>query len=290
MMGHRYFFLILLTLGVIRVDSFAVISSSVPAWRDNQQKSYRFSSLSPWSCSRNGIVLKGSVSDDGDNRKVDKNENGDAKRRSKVDDLVQTISLRMRRVTFLSWWTQVILTVVSSVTLMFTRNVMNIETVSVTAAAATASRSTSALVPNYFLAGSSIVLSFGSIFWTWATRRLSRRLVRKPTTRIQAANMLRKSITLGTYLNLAGMTLSILGAAQIVGSLAIKVLTTSANPAQTMYQQGGIMLIQPLDILVVQANNNTLFSHFCSIVAYLFLGRSIEQLDPPSVDDNERTR
>ena len=75
MMGHRYFFLILLTLGVIRVDSFAVISSSVPAWRDNQQKSYRFSSLSPWSCSRNGIVLKGSVSDDGDNRKVDKNEN-----------------------------------------------------------------------------------------------------------------------------------------------------------------------------------------------------------------------
>tara|TARA_B110001450_G_scaffold235313_1_gene239929 strand:+ start:67 stop:939 length:873 start_codon:yes stop_codon:yes gene_type:complete len=290
MMGHRYFFLILLTLGVIRVDSFAVISSSVPAWRDNQQKSYRFSSLSPWSCSRNGIVLKGSVSDDGDNRKVDKNENGDAKRRSKVDDLVQTISLRMRRVTFLSWWTQVILTAVSSVTLMFTRNVMNIETVSVTAAAATASRSTSALVPNYFLAGSSIVLSFGSIFWTWATRRLSRRLVRKPTTRIQAANMLRKSITLGTYLNLAGMTLSILGAAQIVGSLAIKVLTTSANPAQTMYQQGGIMLIQPLDILVVQANNNTLFSHFCSIVAYLFLGRSIEQLDPPSVDDNERTR
>jgi uncharacterized membrane protein len=234
--------------------------------------------------------LKGSVSDDGDNRKVDKNENGDAKRRSKVDDLVQTISLRMRRVTFLSWWTQVILTAVSSVTLMFTRNVMNIETVSVTAAAATASRSTSALVPNYFLAGSSIVLSFGSIFWTWATRRLSRRLVRKPTTRIQAANMLRKSITLGTYLNLAGMTLSILGAAQIVGSLAIKVLTTSANPAQTMYQQGGIMLIQPLDILVVQANNNTLFSHFCSIVAYLFLGRSIEQLDPPSVDDNERTR
>jgi len=290
MMGHRYFFLILLTLGVIRVDSFAVISSSVPARRDNQQKSYRFSSLSPWSCSRNGIVLKGSVSDDGDNRKVDKNENGDAKRRSKVDDLVQMISLRMRRVTFLSWWTQVILTVVSSVTLMFTRNVMNIETVSVTAAAATASRSTSALVPNYFLAGSSIVLSFGSIFWTWATRRLSRRLVRKPTTRIQAANMLRKSITLGTYLNLAGMTLSILGAAQIIGSLAIKVLTTSANPAQTMYQQGGIMLIQPLDILVVQANNNTLFSHFCSIVAYLFLGRSIEQLDPPSVDDNERTR
>jgi hypothetical protein len=50
------------------------------------------------------------------------------------------------------------------------------------------------------------------------------------------------------------------------------------------------MLLQPLDILVVQANNNTIFSHFCSLAAYLFLGRSISQLDPPSVEGDDRSR
>ncbi|MGK3733943.1 MAG: hypothetical protein ACI8RD_002063 [Bacillariaceae sp.] len=241
-------------------------------------------------------ALKRRLSDDNDEEEGIIKEVEDfgkpPKRRPKVDDLVQLVSLRMRRVTFLSWWAQMILTVVSSVTLLFTRNVMNLDTASSVAgmaSAAATSANRAALLPNYFLAGSSIALSFGSVFWTWATRRLSRRLLRKPTTRIQAANMLRKSITVGVWLNLIGMLLALFGAGQIIGSLAIKVLTTSTGAA-TVYQQGGVMLLQPLDILVVQANNNTIFSHFCSLAAYLFLGRSISQLDPPSVEGDDRSR
>ena len=103
--------------------------------------------------------------------------------------------------------------------------------------------------------------------------------------------MLRKSITVGTCLNLMGMALALFGAEQIVGGLAIKVLTTSTS-APTVYAAGAQAsnLLQPLDILVVQANTNTLFSHFCSVVAYLFLGRSIGQLDPPSFESDERPR
>lgn len=199
---------------------------------------------------------------------------------SSVDALVKLVSLRMRRVSFLSWWAQVILTAVSAVTLLFTRNVLNLE----------ANPANKVLLPNYFLAGSSIGLSLGSIFWTWATRRLARRLLRKPTTRIRAANMLRKSIAVGTSVNLLGIGLAIAGAEQIVGGLAIKVLTTS-QAAQAVYQGAqAANLLQPLDILVVQANTNTLFSHFCSVVAYLFLSRSIGQLDPPSVEGDERPR
>jgi hypothetical protein len=215
-----------------------------------------------------------------DDDDVANDENDEISRRPKVDDLVQLVSLRMRRVSFLSWWAQVILTTVSSVTLLFTRNVLNLE----------ANPANKALLPNYFLAGSSIALSLASVFWTWATRRLSRRLLRKPTTRIQAANMLRKSITVGTCLNLMGMALAILGAEQIVGGLAIKVLTTSTTASAVYQGSQAANLLQPLDILVVQANTNTLFSHFCSIVAYLFLGRSIGQLDPPSVETDERPR
>jgi len=322
---HRYFFL-LLALCVIWTEAFTVISikgaRNIPLVVLQQTSFGRYSrgllstsktllslpSSSPSSLTsmnlfpfsrkktedinlnkRNNDALKGRISGPNDANGEDEIEEKEIKkRRPRVDDLVQLVSLRMRRVTFLSWWAQLILTVISSVTLIFTRNVMNLEsTRSVTAAAAAATNR--ALVPNYFLAGSSIAISFGSVFWTWATRRLSRRLLRKPTTRIQAANMLRKSISVGTYLNLMGMLLALIGAGQIIGSLAIKVLTTATNQS-TIYPQGGVMLLQPLDILVVQANNNTLLSHFCSLVAYLFLGRSIGQLDPPSVDEDERSR
>lgn len=203
-------------------------------------------------------------------------------RRPKLDTLVEAIALRIRRVSWLSWWSQVILTTVASVTLLFTRNVLSLQS-----GAAAVNRN---LLPNYFLAGSSITLGFVSIFWTWATRRLSRRLLRKPTTRIQAANMIRKDIHVGTVLNLLGMAFALIGAEQIVGGLAIKVLTTTTGATPAVYQGSAqaVSLLQPLDILVVQANTNTLFSHFCSLVAYLWLGRSIDKLDPPSRDDSRR--
>jgi len=218
----------------------------------------------------------------------DNNESGDETIKPKavpakipVDPLVALASQRMRRIAFLSWWAQVILTVISGVTLLFTRNVLSLESNAATKAA---------LVPNYFLVGCSLSLSLGSIIWTWATRRLSRRLLRKPTTCVQAANMIRKSITVGTFLNLCGMGIALLGAEQIIGGLAIKVLTTTnAGPAIYTASQTA-NLLQPLDILVVQANTNTLFSHFCSVVANLFLSRSIGQLDPPSVENDERPR
>jgi hypothetical protein len=192
-----------------------------------------------------------------------------------IDPLVKDTSKLLYRLSWLSWWAQIILTTTSSVTLLFARNV-----ISRSAAAAPATGT----LPNFVLAGLGIAVSFGSIFWTWATRRLAGRLVKKRTTRVQAANMLRKDITVGITLNLVGMLFTILGAEQIVGVLAIKVLTTSR--ALTMAESPS--LLQPLDILVVQANTNTLFSHFCSIVALLYLSKSVMKLDPPSTEGDER--
>jgi hypothetical protein len=201
-------------------------------------------------------------------------------RRPKLDALVEAVSLRIRRVAWLSWWSQVILTTIASVTLLFTRNVLNLQTYNVSV-----DRN---LLPNYFLAGSSIAFGFISIFWTWATRRLSRRLLRKATTRIQAANMLRKDTHVGGLLNLLGMAFALIGAEQIVGGLAIKVLTTTTSTPAVYQGAQSVSLLQPLDILVVQANTNILFSHFCSLVANLWLGRSVDKLDPPSKEDSKR--
>jgi hypothetical protein len=206
-----------------------------------------------------------------------------------VDELIQDVSLRMRRASWLSWWVQLILTTISAVTLLFTRNVTDMQVGG--GAGSSSMMMLRPILPNYALVGSGIVLSFGSIFWTWATRRLSRRLLRKPTTRIQAANMLRKDITVGTVLNLLGIAVLVVGMQQVIGGLAIKVLTTATTAAPAIYQPGqSLSLLQPLDILVVQANTNALSSHFCGLVAYLYMGRSIGRLDPPSVEGDVRAR
>lgn len=135
-----------------------------------------------------------------------------------------------------------------------------------------------------------IAVSFMSIFWTWGGgARLSRRLLRRPTSRIQAAKMLRKAIDVGVSLNLIGMFLTLLGAEQTVGVLAIKVLTARPwNNPGSPFMANFDGALQPLDILVVQANTNSLFSHFCSLVSLLYLTRYVKKLDPPSEEDNER--
>ena len=187
------------------------------------------------------------------------------------DILVAETSLGLQRISWFSWWCQMILTVTSSVILIFAKNVVS---------------SVRDAQVNFVLAGSGIVMSFLSIFWTWGGgARLSRRLTRRPTSRIQNANMLRKAINVGTSLNLIGMFLTLLGAEQTVGVLAIKTLTAKPWNSPTglpMLMDG----LQPLDILVVQANTNSLFSHFVSLVCLLFLNRYVDKLDPPSQEEN----
>jgi hypothetical protein len=134
----------------------------------------------------------------------------------------------------------------------------------------------------FLLAGSGIVLSIVSLVWTWGNgARLSKRLSRRPCTLIQAAHMLRRAIRIGVLLNLIGLAVTLVAAEEIVGSLAIKVLTNQRVPTPGAYM-APMEGLQPLDILIVQAITNTLLSHFCSLVGLLFLTDRVAQLDPPS--------
>ena len=131
-------------------------------------------------------------------------------------------------------------------------------------------------------------MSFVSTFWTWGGTRLARRIQRPETTRIAAANMIRRFVKVGLALNLIGMGLNLVGAGAIIGGLAVKVLANQG----VIQQAGGIgsQTIQPLDILVVQANTNGLLSHFLSLLFFLFLDGVVSNLDPPSVEGDERKR
>jgi len=211
----------------------------------------------------------------------DEAESGEYVVKVKVDPVVKETSLLLRRLSWAAWWSQLILTTVSSITLLFARNVIGASTSS-------GAPVFNSSLPNFLLAGTGIGLSFGSIFWTWASRRLARRLLRKPTTKLQTAAMLRKSIKVGVTLNLFGMLVSLISAEQIVGALAIKVLTAAPARTTVALLESSSSFLQPLDILVVQANTNTLFSHFSSMAALLYMTRSLAKLDPPSSQGKER--
>merc|ERR1712157_523027 len=98
-------------------------------------------------------------------------------------------------------------------------------------------------------------------------------------------------VSVGVTINLLGMLVTLIGAEQIVGVLAAKVLTSQgvfplsgSVPTSTVSTQ----VLQPLDILVVQANTNTLLSHFCSLFLLLNLVKWVDRLDPPSTNEKKR--
>jgi len=195
------------------------------------------------------------------------------------DELIRQTALGLKRLSWFSWWCQVILTTISSVTLLFAKNVRK---------AGAAGDGLGGL----FLAGSGITLSILSIFWTWGGARLARRLVRRTqTTRISAANMTRRAVSIAVTINLVGMFVTILGAEQIVGSLAARILSSSGlSPFAATSANLVAQTIQPLDVLVVQANTNTLLSHYISLACALSLKKFISRLDPPSTEEKRRLR
>mmetsp|Transcript_11313 Transcript_11313/g.20350 ORF Transcript_11313/g.20350 Transcript_11313/m.20350 type:complete len:291 (-) Transcript_11313:61-933(-) len=207
----------------------------------------------------------------------------DQKNEQQTDPLILRASLTLRKVSWFSWWSQVILTVVSSVTFLFARNVMDAQALS-------NPFELGRIASKFMLPGLGIVASCISIIWTWGARRLSRRFVRRVSTgRVEAANLLRRVIHVGATINLIGLLTSVLGAQYIVGTLVAKSMSSFAGFGGV----GGIGLgglassqtLQPLDVLVVQANTNVLSSHFVSLACLLWLSRQVDLLDPPSLED-----
>ncbi len=209
-----------------------------------------------------------------------------------IDSLILRTSNALRASSWLSWWSQVILTVISSITFLFARNVM---TMPGGAAVTGASK--------FFFPALGTAASSLSIIWTWGQRRLARRFVRprrgggdgnasskRITSRIEAANLLRSTIKFGVSINLFGLLTSVLGAQYIIGTLVAKSMQSFVGLG--VGSGGGVITsqtLQPLDILVVQANTNVLSSHFISLVCLLWLTRMVDLLDPPSLEEDDIT-
>jgi hypothetical protein len=86
--------------------------------------------------------------------------------------------------------------------------------------------------------------------------------------------MIRRAIQVGITLNCMGLLCHLLAAQQIIGLLAVKVLTNRSGGGGLLLAaalDGSSHTLQPLDILIVQANTNALLSQYLSLVLLLSL-------------------
>mmetsp|Transcript_2645 Transcript_2645/g.3591 ORF Transcript_2645/g.3591 Transcript_2645/m.3591 type:complete len:249 (+) Transcript_2645:23-769(+) len=159
------------------------------------------------------------------------------------------------RIGWLSWWSQVILSVVSAVVLAFARAVIP------------RTRIDPLLGGGILFSTLGLGVSFFSIAWSWHYTRLSRRDV--------SVDKIRSALRFGILVNLTGMLLTIISAEQIVGGLIAKLLLTPGSIAQlstptTSFRPVAAPLTA-LDVFIVQANTNTLASHLAGLIASLYL-------------------
>ena len=171
-----------------------------------------------------------------------------------------------------AWWMQFLLSIVSGGITLFAVAILN-------GSRAASGTTSPAASTGLLFAGLGLICAFASVFWTYGYTRLGRRMqrARKTGYGIKAENVLR-TLRVGATINLAGMALTLLGAQSITGVLLAKALSQGvAGPvpfyaAGTVQAGGGSLgYVQALDIFVVQANSNSLMSHFVGLCTSLWL-------------------
>ena len=182
-------------------------------------------------------------------------------------------ALALWRVGWFSWWSQVVLGVISAVVLAFARVSMPVRTDAM-----------GALGNGFLFATFGAGLAFASVAWTWRITRLARLEPASPAV-ADLQYVLRKTrgaLRFGATINLLGMAVTLVSAEQVVGMLIAKAL--AAPGALTNLVGAGGALAAPsipavtaLDVFVVQANTNTLCAHFAGLLASLGLLRRSEK-------------
>jgi hypothetical protein len=178
---------------------------------------------------------------------------------SSLPPAVQRVSNSFRISGWISFWTQIILSVVSAALLGF--GGLN------RGAAQPGVAPNPGLGGGIFFAVAGLVALFIGAYWAFSYTRLARRLKTPDAQARPKPGDLIKMLRMGMFINLVGTLLTLLGAQAIVGSLLLK----SFAQAGSLFSGTLSRFVTPLDIFLVQANINTLMAHFFGIIATLWL-------------------
>lgn len=164
----------------------------------------------------------------------------------------------MRRYGWIGFWTQLTLSVVSGVILLFS----------------VAFTSQSGPKASLYLTLVGILAGFMSTFWNLGYQRTSARMqeyLDGVTVAKVKKQQVMELITRGILINIVGMGSTLIGISTLVGLLVAKTLSNaSVNPFMAR-AAGGYNPVLALDVFLVQAATNTLLGHFLSLLCSLWL-------------------
>jgi Protein of unknown function (DUF3611) len=174
---------------------------------------------------------------------------------------IQAIAKLFRLTGWITFWSQLALGIVSGGILLFASIPRN--------TGGTANNS-GAGIGVFFAITGLVALGIG-LFISFRYIRIGRQLDSgNPSNRPRKIETV-QVVRLGLVVHLVGILLTLVGAQAIVGILLTKSLTVSQVIPGTITQVDPSRVIQPLDILVVQANTNTVSAHFAGLLGSIWL-------------------
>ena len=175
-----------------------------------------------------------------------------------VSPNVLRVVLAFRRWGWVSFWTQVVLCVVSALVLL-----QLILLKAPSTAIPTGADTNPATLPGLSFAWAGIAVLGASIFWNFRYTQMAKKL-RSPDRPTKTQTIFQ--IKIGLIINLVGMLITLVGAASIVGALTLR-------SQQGVFAGAGNfnLTIQPLDFQIIQASFNIIFAHFVGLVGSLLL-------------------
>ena len=179
---------------------------------------------------------------------------------------VRSVNQLFSRCTWISWWVQLVLSVISSVILVFANTVRQ------------AGMKQSLWASGFSFSVIGVMICLLNSFWTWNTARLSRRITARKIPESSIFPTMRRYCQISVVIALIGMFITIISAEMIVGNLVSKTLLSSQVVGVVpVLSANGVAqnTLQALDIFLVQANTNALVAHFSPLVCYLFLQTQI---------------
>ncbi|WP_330204870.1 DUF3611 family protein [Cyanobacterium sp. Dongsha4] len=169
---------------------------------------------------------------------------------------IQKVSRNLQLWGFWSFWLQLVLGIISAVTLLFA-----------TPALFEAKENTRGIQFGIFSAFISVLLLTVAIVLAFRYGKIGRKIEnRDPALRPKKSETIRL-IRIGLIFNLVGMLFAIIGAETLVGLALAKLLTLAPQLISPNPQQ----FVNSLDLLIIQANTNTITAHFTGIVTSLIL-------------------
>ena len=178
-----------------------------------------------------------------------------------VSPNVLRVVLAFRRWGWTSFWTQVVLCVVSSVVLLQLFLFPKVTPTGVN----TGLDTSPGTLPGLSFAWVGIAVLGASIFWNYRYTQMATKL-RSPDRPTKSQTIFQ--IKIGLMINLIGMLVTFFGAFGIIGALTLR-----SGQGQAILPGSGSYnsVIQPLDFQIIQASFNILFAHFVGLVTSLWL-------------------